>query len=198
MRKYTGAFMPIFDHFNLFAPYYDRFIRSKNVDEFVKIVGLPIEGTLLDAGGGTGRIAEKLTKLVSTVIIADSSYRMLLQAASKGDMLPLCTLTENLPFDDESFERIIMVDALHHVYCQTHTVAELWRVVKRGGKIVIEEPDIRDPSVWVVAILEKIGLMRSHFISPKRIANLFKNSSAKVTVNKYGHNAWIVIEKKSN
>ena len=39
----------------------------------------------------------------------------------------------------ESFERVIMVDALHHVYNHARAAAELWRFVKPGGRIVIEE-----------------------------------------------------------
>ena len=120
---------------------------------------------------------------------------MLRQAAVKGGMVPLCTYSETLPFPDESFERVIMVDALHHVYNHARTAAELWRVVKPGGRIVIEEPNIQNPTVWVVAILEKVGLMRSHFISPQRIAKLFSESLARVFVKKNGYTAWIIVEK---
>ena len=74
-------------------------------------MGLPVVGMLLDAGGGTGRIAEAISNLVTIVVVADSLYEMLRQAADKGCIVPLCTYSETLPFPDESFERVIMVDA---------------------------------------------------------------------------------------
>ena len=52
------------------------------------------------------------------------------------------------------------------------TAKELWRVLKPGGRIVIEEPDIRTLPVKIMAIFEKLALMRSHFISPSEISQI--------------------------
>ena len=52
-------------------------------------------------------------------------------------------------------------------------------VLKPGGSIVIEEPDIRKFTVKLIALAEKITLMRSHFLSPDKIAGLFKFPEAK-------------------
>ena len=59
-----------------------------------------------------------------------------------------------------------MVDALHHVIHQGQTAREMYRVLKPGGRIVIEEPDIRKFGVKLIAVAEKLLLMRSHFLSP--------------------------------
>jgi demethylmenaquinone methyltransferase/2-methoxy-6-polyprenyl-1,4-benzoquinol methylase len=47
------------------------------------------------------------------------------------------------------------------------------RVLEPEGRSVIEEPDIRTFGVKLVALAEKILLMRSHFLSPIQIASLF-------------------------
>ena len=61
-----------------------------------------------------------------------------------------------------------MVDALHHVINHGQTAREMYRVLKPGGRIVIEEPDIRSFYVKLIAVAEKLLLMRSHFLSPQR------------------------------
>jgi demethylmenaquinone methyltransferase/2-methoxy-6-polyprenyl-1,4-benzoquinol methylase len=88
-----------------------------------------------------------------------------------------------------------MVDALHHVINQVNTANELWRLLKPGGWIVIEEPNIDTFSVKLIALAEKMALMRSHFLSPKQIATLFRSHNTDVHIEVDGSTAWIVMIK---
>lgn len=155
---------------------------------------LPTEGFILDVGGGTGRVAKLLREHAKDVMVADSSFGML-QHADQTQLKLVCSNSEALPFPDEHFTHVIMVDALHHVANQAATAMEMYRVLKRGGKIVIEEPDIRVFGVKLIAVAEKLLLMRSHFLSPERIVSLFSFDSAKADVHALDGNAWVVIEK---
>ena len=127
------------------------------------------------------------------MLVADLSIGMLRQARRKG-LECIITPTEALPFADGSFERVVMVDALHHVSHQGETVGELWRVLKPGGRLVIEEPDVRTWQVKLVALAEKLALMRSHFLSPPTIAAMFP-AEALVTIETERWNAWLIVEK---
>ncbi|MCJ7733744.1 MAG: class I SAM-dependent methyltransferase, partial [Anaerolineales bacterium] len=125
----------MFDHFGLLAPVYEKFIKPKPPEKLTELLELPISGPLLDVGGGTGRVSKFFTKKAGPVYIADLSHEMLVQSLGKESLRPVCSHAEKLPFPNEFFERIIIIDALHHVCDQAQTAAELWRVLKPGGKL---------------------------------------------------------------
>jgi demethylmenaquinone methyltransferase/2-methoxy-6-polyprenyl-1,4-benzoquinol methylase len=183
----------MFDHFNILAPIYDRAIPFERLELTLEMVDLPASGMLLDAGGGTGRVSAALRPYVSGAVVADFSHGMLKQARHK-DLAGVLAPAERLPFANGTFLRIIMVDALHHVHHQKQTINELWRVLKPGGRLVIEEPDLRTWQVKILAVVEKLFLMRSHFLSPPKIAQLIPHQ-ARVTIKTEGTNAWIIAEK---
>ena len=189
--------MPIIDHFGLIAPFYDHAIPLRKLDQYIKLVELPIPGVLLDVGGGTGRVAEALKAQVSQVFVVDASIDMLGQAKKKNGLHLTCSHSETLPFPAGSFERVIMVDALHHVIDQQSSASEIWRVVKPGGLAVILEPDIRKLSVKLIAIIEKVLLMRSNFLSPECIAELFSFPDAQLRIVEDGFNSWVCARKIS-
>ena len=185
----------MFDHFGALAPIYDRLIRLKDPQRLLSLLDLPQHGNLLDAGGGTGRIGIALQPFTSQVVVVDISIGMLTQVLTKDGLQPVCAPSEYLPFPDYTFDRIVMVDALHHVEGAALTIAEFWRVTKPGGRIIIEEPDIRAFAVKIVALFEKLTLMRSHFISPPKIADLFSFSGEQPVIKTIGYTAWIAINK---
>jgi demethylmenaquinone methyltransferase/2-methoxy-6-polyprenyl-1,4-benzoquinol methylase len=187
--------MAPFNHFDFLAPFYDRFIKSDDLIRFSEFAELPVSGRLLDAGGGTGRKSLPLLNLVTGIVIADSSIGMLTRATRKAGLKTVCAESEKLPFEDESFERVMMVDALHHVTDYRVTAGELWRVLKPGGRIIIEEPDIRMTSIKIMAMIEKLALMRSHFVSPQDIAATFAYPNSEVNIEIVDSVAWILITK---
>jgi len=187
--------MPIFDHFSILAPLYENFIKLRDPEIIIEATKMPVDGVLLDAGGGTGRVSQAFIGLASKCFVADGSRKMLMQAFEKDGLVPVCSYTEKLPFPDEYFDRIIMVDALHHVENQASTIAEMCRVLKIGGRLVIEEPDIKQFAVKLVAIGEKLALMRSKFMSPETIVQFFDGYKVTTEIVRNGHNAWIIVDK---
>lgn len=181
-----------FDHFSAIAPVYARVTYSK-ADVMRKLAALPVQGRLLDVGGGTGRVASAIREWVDEIVIADVSFGMLAHSP-RSITTPVCGASESLPFADNFFERVIMVDALHHVADHAHTAREMFRVLKPGGLLVIEEPDIRVFSVKLIALAEKLLLMRSHFLAPDAIMKLFEVGEK--TTNSKDGTAWVIIKKQ--
>lgn len=188
-----------FDHFSFIAPLYARAAYSKT-EVMRQVASLPVRGRLLDVGGGTGRVATAIREFVDEVILADVSFGMLAHVpriapltGSGQRLTPVCGVSERLPFPDASFERVIMVDALHHVEHHSLTADEMFRVLKPGGVLVIEEPDIRTFGVKLIAIAEKLLLMRSHFLAPDAIMKLF--TVGEKSTRSVDGTAWVIVKK---
>ncbi|MHB1383835.1 MAG: class I SAM-dependent methyltransferase [Bellilinea sp.] len=186
-----------FDHFDFLAPYYERLFHAAPAREFLDLVSPENANLLLDVAGGTGRVAQVLSAAGACVVIQDISYKMLLQSAQKDGLIPAQSRAELLPFKDGTFPRIVMVDAFHHVHDQSATARELYRALTPGGRLVVEEPDIRTFYVKLIALGEKLLLMRSHFLRDEQIAAMFHQLGAKVSIYHMDHTVWVVVEKPS-
>jgi demethylmenaquinone methyltransferase/2-methoxy-6-polyprenyl-1,4-benzoquinol methylase len=187
--------MPLFNHFKYLAPRYDALFPDVDVPHWIQLLKLPVSGWLLDAGGGTGRIARHLASWVGGTVVCDESMAMLKQTLQKQAVFPTCCAVERLAYPDASFARILMVDAFHHLTDQSDAIHELYRVLEPGGILVIEEPDIRKMSVWGIALFEKLALMRSHFRPADWIGGKFKQMGASVSTVVEGSTFWLIVEK---
>jgi ubiquinone/menaquinone biosynthesis C-methylase UbiE len=184
-----------FDHFGLVAGIYDRVITTTAAERLRDLARLTAGDRLLDAGGGTGRVATRLRAHVGSLAVLDLSYDMLQQATLKDDLTPCQGAAEALPFADHAFDKIVAVDTFHHFDRQSEAAGELLRVLAPGGCMVIEEPDIRQFSVKLVALGEKLALMRSRFLPPDALVAYFATSVTRVRVVEEAPNYWVVVDK---
>jgi demethylmenaquinone methyltransferase/2-methoxy-6-polyprenyl-1,4-benzoquinol methylase len=153
---------------------------------------------MLDAGGGTGRVSFQLRPLIGEAVVCDLSHRMLRQAHNKDSLHAVRAHAEQLPFPDQSFERVLIVDALHHFCDQRDAIRDLLRVLKPGGRMVIQEPDINRFLVKLVAWGEKLMLMRSRFYAPSAIRDMITAQGETAWVESDGgFAAWVVVDKRA-
>ncbi len=185
-----------FDHFALFAPFYDRVFEFMEPTRLRALLRLPADGWLLDAGGGTGRVADALCGQADNIVVVDLSAAMLRETRQKACLAAARSHVERLPFPDAAFDRILVVDAFHHFCDQEEAAADLMRVLKPGGRLVIEEPNIELWSVKLVALAERLALMRSRFFSPADMRQMFEMLGGRAAVElDDGTTAWIVVDK---
>lgn len=192
--EYNASMPTRVGHFNLLAPIYDRVISTPDPARLKEAADLPVAGRLLDAGGGTGRIAKLLTGSADQIVLADASRQMLTQAQTLNLEGTTC-FTQALPFPNGTFQRIITVDAYHHLSHQKESLKEFCRVLAPGGRLVIEEPDITLFPVKVLALAEKLALMQSHFDTAETIADSLERLGARVQIEREGHNVWVIADK---
>lgn len=183
-------------HFDFLAPVYDFLVRPPDTARWRDVLRLPTPGSMLDCGGGTARLTHRLRPLVGSLVVTDLSFPMLRGAKAKGDLWPVQAHAETLPFPDEHFDRVVVVDALHHFCDPWQAISEVVRVLRRGGRLIIEEPDIKHALVRVAALLEKLTLMRSRFYSPKEIQDGIGAYGLSSRIERGGaFAAWIIADK---
>lgn len=104
---------------------------------------------VLDLAGGTGDLAIAFAKQVGEtgrVVLADINGAMLEQGrrrvvdAGVGGRVDIAQVNaEDLPFDDNSFDRIAIAFGLRNVTDKDAALREMFRVLKPGGKLLILE-----------------------------------------------------------
>jgi len=136
------------------APHYDSSIpphvanhyRTKRVD-LVRSLAAP-GAAVLDVGCGTGTLAHALRDAGFAVYGLDASTGMLSQLGANGRGRPVAGFSERLPFATGSFELVITVATLHHITDPdriAETLAEMCRVVKPGGSVVVWDHNPKNP-----------------------------------------------------
>jgi len=185
------------NHFDFIASFYDRLIGKADTERLRSLLKLPTGGVLLDAGGGTGRVSSALRSFVGELVVIDLSHRMLQQARHKGALWPVRAHAEILPFRDNIFDRIIIVDALHHFCNQEKAIGDIVRVLKPGGRLVIEEPDISRNPVRAVAWMEKFTGMQSRFYTSTEIIHMITGHGLAACVADFDRfRMWLVADKQ--
>ncbi len=183
------------DHFRWLAPGYDVLFKPRFDKSWLRLLDLPVEGTLLDIGGGTGRLSQYFTTQAGQVLILDVTLAMLRQAQRKNGFMLAQGAAEQLPFANSSVERVAMIDALHHLGDQARAVSEMARILTPGGVLMIEEPDIRSLGIKVLALAEKALGMRSRFLRGEEIMELFRGLPVRITLEAKKGIFWIIGEK---
>ncbi len=182
------------DHFRRVAPMYDRMAPELDGDSLFDLLDLRSAGRVLDVGGGTGRVAVALDDPSHEVVVLDKSSAMLLEARDKR--LPaIQSLAERLPYPDGAFDRVLAVDAFHHFSNQRQAVGEMLRVLRPGGRLVVEEPNIERFSVRIGTWMEKLFMWDSHFLSPSQLRRLFEHGGVTVRLRRDRTTVWTVVDK---
>ena len=123
--------------FDRTADSYAEAARRRNWDNLVAWCEPQPGDQVLDVAGGTGALAEALAGRVGEVTVSDISEPMLAYVAAPARAV--VARAEQLPFPDSSFDLVACVRALHHVDSPTRALDEMARVVRPGGRIVIED-----------------------------------------------------------
>lgn len=115
-------------------PRWRRFLVSR--------VGARADDRVLDVATGTGMVARELVaRYGCRVVGVDQSAGMLAEARrrSNGHIVLVEASAESLPFRDEEFDAATFTYLLRYVGDPAATLAELARVVKRGGVVAALE-----------------------------------------------------------
>lgn len=102
-------------------------------------IALPADPRILDAGCGSGRTLDDLAGR-GRVAGVDVSPRAVEAARARGHADVHVAAVERLPFADSSFDLVTCLDVIEHTPDDRATLAELLRVTRPGGTLVVTVP----------------------------------------------------------
>ena len=97
---------------------------------------------VLDAGCGDGAFLAFLNRLsfrVTGIELAEAAAARARRRCPAAD-IQIASLEEPLPFDDESFDAVLFSEVLEHLFDVHGALAELNRVLKPGGLLLLTTP----------------------------------------------------------
>ncbi len=152
------------------APSYEQWMRNLGFI-FTRELFAHIEFTrgmqVLDLGGGPGIYSEAVSRTGAEVSLLDNSTEMLEMASRKNLRASLIQAqAHQIPFGDGYFDVVLCMDALHHFQYRERVFKEMARVLKRGGKVYIQEFDGERITTKLLWLLERMTGEKSHFYSP--------------------------------
>jgi len=116
---------------------------------------------ILDFGCGPGSFLVSMAPLCREIVGVDISRNFV---STTQQMIGLFKLNnassvhiqpDKLPFADESFDCLMMMDVVHHLETVDKSLKEAFRVVKKGGRIFIFEPNKLNPLLFLVHLADK-------------------------------------------
>jgi ubiquinone/menaquinone biosynthesis C-methylase UbiE len=116
--------------------------RAAELEEkVVHFLGPRGEERALDSGSGAGALAFALAPHVREVVAADLVPELLEQGRKRAGLFPNVTFVEadatSLPFELGSFDLACSLRTLHHIARPELAVAELARVTRQGGRVLV-------------------------------------------------------------
>jgi ubiquinone/menaquinone biosynthesis C-methylase UbiE len=170
--------------FKTFGPaIYPKSIRV-TLCEFIK--PLSLHASVLDVGGGTGVMSELAHHCRNDLdfTVVDPAEGMLKH--TKKYVKTSKAKAESLPFDDNSFDMVMMGEALHHFRVIDESMKETVRVLKKGGMLFIYDFDVSTFRGQSICTFEKLLGEPGNFFEPEALVVLLEEYGFSVGFKQHG------------
>ena len=151
--------------------------------DFLKV--LPSEASVLDVGAGTGMMSEFAHKCRGDLklVAVDPAEGMLKYAPAylQTHIAP----AEALPFEDDSFDMLLMGESLHHFRDIELSLQEVKRVLKKDGKLFIYDFDVSTFRGNAICKIEKLLGEPAHFYEPNALKKILEGYGFSVEVSHF-------------
>ncbi|MGY5763566.1 demethylmenaquinone methyltransferase [Brachybacterium sp. DNPG3] len=142
-----------------------RMWRAAMVDS----LGLGPGSEVLDLAAGTGTSSAAIADAGARVVAADFSLGMMAEGRRRGAPVPFVGAdAQHLPFADDSFDAAVISFGLRNVQQPKLALAEMTRVVRPGGRVVVCE--FSTPASRMIRTVYEKYLLRALPAVARRVA----------------------------
>jgi SAM-dependent methyltransferase len=171
------------DGYDVFTPQAnDRLIAA-----FKRLSSLPPGARVADLGCGSGAFTELLRRAGYQSVGLDISPKLVALGRRKYPGLELIEGdAENLPFETESLDGVLLSGLVHHFPNPRRLAAEVQRVLKPGGRFVAFDPNRMNPFMWLYRnrsspFYSSVGVTENERpILARRVADIFRDEGFNV------------------
>jgi len=107
---------------------------------------------ILDIGCGDGYLMNLMGSIGNIVVGIDSEFNGVKNASKKLFKYKNCFVVQancyKLPFDNASFDSVVLADVIEHLQKPEYCISEIRRVLKVNGILILTTPKFRDEYTW--------------------------------------------------
>jgi ubiquinone/menaquinone biosynthesis C-methylase UbiE len=134
------------DDYDVFAPQ----ATARIVDAFVALTQLAPPARVIDLGCGSGAFTALLAGRGYDSFGLDISARLIELGRRKHPEIGFVTGDiERLPFPAASFDGVLLSGVVHHFPDPRACAAEVFRVLRPGGRFMAFDPNRMNPAMWL-------------------------------------------------
>ena len=134
------------DAYDVFTPE----ASARLLDAFVALSGLAPGARVADLGCGSGAFTHLLARRGYACVGLDISPKLVELGRRKyPDVEFIEGDVEHLPFPDASLDGVLLSGIVHHLPDPSSCAAEVFRVLRPGGRFVAFDPNRMNPFMWL-------------------------------------------------
>ena len=168
----------------------DKILKRENIKKYFdkKIQSeINYDDKILDFGCGPGTFSLKLSDMTkSQVHSVDISEKFVeeckrqIQINNKKNIFVNINDNSKLKYENNYFDKIVLIDVIHHLEDIHGALKELKRVLKKDGRIIVYEPNILNPLMFLMHLIDKNerGLLKVG--RKKKYIEIFRQNNFKI------------------
>lgn len=148
--------------------------------------------------GKVGELGKRIRAFGVQVTILEHRHRE--EICFSHVMNENCTVVsgqlEYMPFNDNYFDKIIILDYLNHTANCNKSVREINRVLKHNGEVIVEDLNLKDLRVKLKYFKHRICGDNIQYNYPSEIQSIFNRFNFEGTLKEIENKRYIYIGKK--